>query len=81
MEPELEVGPTLPKEHTLRIWIVVALLLVLIVSKGLFSYFVVGDLGMPDWNYGAVADIPGESPYAIYAPLPHPQHVRGAKGE
>ncbi|MFZ0614617.1 MAG: hypothetical protein WAM73_20395 [Desulfobacterales bacterium] len=81
MEPELEIEPVLPKEHTLGIWIVIALLLALILGKGLFSYYVVGDLGMPEWNYGAVKDVPGESPYAIYAPLPHPQHVRGAKGE
>ncbi len=81
MEPELEIEPVLPKEHTLGIWIVIALLLVLILGKGLFSFFVVGDLGMPDWNYGAVADIPGESPYAVYKPVPFPQHVRGAQGE
>jgi hypothetical protein len=81
MEEKIEIEPALPKEHTLGIWIVVAFLLALIVGKGLFSYYVVGNLGMPDWNYGTVQDVPGESPYAIYQPLPHPQHVRGDKGE
>lgn len=81
MEEKIEVEPVLPKEHTLGIWIVIALLLVLIVGKGLFAYYVVGSLGMPDWNYGTVQDVPGESPYAIYQALPYPQHVSGDKGE
>jgi hypothetical protein len=81
MEEKLAMKPVLPKEHTLGIWIVVALLLALIVGKGLFSYYAVGNLGMPDWNYGALQDVPGESPYAVYQPLPHPQHVMGDEGE
>lgn len=62
-------------------WIVVGLLVLLILFKGALSYFVVGDLGQPTWAYRPVPDVPGESPYAIYSALPHPQHVMGDKGE
>ena len=62
-------------------WIIIFMLLAWILAKGLFSFFVVGDLGQPTWNYRPIKDVPGESPYAMYAPEPYPQHIRGAKGE
>ena len=49
--------------------------------QGLLAYPVIGDLGMPDWDYRPVADVYGESPYAKYPPPPHPQHVLGPQGE
>ncbi|MDJ0781440.1 MAG: hypothetical protein QNJ22_05680 [Desulfosarcinaceae bacterium] len=73
-----------PSEHSdsaLLTWFVVLLLLGVILAKGFLSFYVVGDLGQPDWDYRPVADLPGESPYAMYPPLPYPQHVRGAEGE
>jgi hypothetical protein len=69
------------KGSTLATWVIIGLLLVWILGKGIFSFFVVGDLGMPTWNYRPVKDVPGESPYAVYQVQPYPQHVRGAKGE
>ena len=66
---------------TVITWITLALLLAWILGKGLFSFFVVGDLGQPTWSYRPVKDVPGESPYAVYQLVPHPQHVKGAKGE
>ena len=69
------------KGSTLAAWVIIGLLLVWILGKGIFSFFVVGDLGMPTWNYRPVKDVPGESPYAVYQVQPYPQHVRGAKGE
>jgi len=69
------------KESIVRTWLVVFGLLALILGKGFFSFFVVSDLGPPDWDYRPVLDVPAESPYAVYQKLPHPQHVRGAKGE
>jgi hypothetical protein len=69
------------KQSARTTWIVIIGLLILILAKGMFTYFVVGDLGQPTWDYRPVADVPGESPYAVYPPLPHPQHVRGDKGE
>ncbi|NLI81322.1 MAG: hypothetical protein GX443_06490 [Deltaproteobacteria bacterium] len=62
-------------------WLVIVALLILILVKGMFTYVFVGDPGQPTWDYRPARDVPGESPYAIYAPLPHPQHVKGDKGE
>ena len=64
-----------------RTWIIVMLLVLLVLAQGAFSFLVVGDLGQPDWEYRPVRDVPGESPYAIYEPLPYPQHIKGQKGE
>ena len=62
-------------------WLIVILLVLLVLAQGAFSFLVVGDRGQPDWDYRPVKDVPGESPYAIYEPLPYPQHIRGQKGE
>ena len=69
------------KESTWITWIAIVLLLAWILGKGFFSFFVVGDLGQPTWNYRPIKDVPGESPYAVYQVQPYPQHVKGAKGE
>ncbi|MBW1840637.1 MAG: hypothetical protein JRF27_01355 [Deltaproteobacteria bacterium] len=69
------------KESFFFTWIVIILLLVWILAKGFFSFFVVGDMGQPTWAYRPVKDVPGESPYAIYRLVPHPQHVKGVEGE
>ena len=70
-------------EHAsaLKSWLVIFSLLALILGKGFFAFFVVSDLGQPDWDYRPILDVPAESPYATYRLLPHPQHVRGARGE
>jgi hypothetical protein len=73
--------PSNEKESSLITWVIIVLLLAWILGKGFFSFFVVGDMGQPTWNYRPIKDVPGESPYAIYKVLPHPQHVKGAKGE
>lgn len=64
-----------------RSWIIIVLLVLLVLAKGLYAFGVIGDFGMPSWNYGAVEDVPAQSPYAEYELLPHPQHVRGARGK
>ena len=69
------------KESTWITWVVIALLLAWILGKGFFSFFVVGDLGQPTWNYRPIKDVPGESPYAVYQVQPFSQHVKGTKGE
>lgn len=70
-------------EHKAKIpdWLIIFLLLALILGKGFFSYYVVGDMGQPTWDYRPVPDVPGESPYAIYEELPYPQHIKGSRGE
>lgn len=73
--------PSDHKESSFASWIIIFLLLAWILGKGFFSFFVVGDLGQPSWDYRPIKDVPGESPYAVYELLPYPQHVKGAKGE
>jgi len=68
-------------ESSFRSWVIVALLVLLILAKGLYAFSVVSDLGQPTWRYGTVKDVPGGSPYAVYELMPYPQHVKGAKGE
>lgn len=72
---------TAPKESSFTTWVVIFLLFALILVKGLFAFSLVGDLGQPTWDYRPIKDVPAESPYAIYEPLPYPQHIRGQKGE
>lgn len=68
-------------ESVVRTWIWLAVMVTIILFKGLFAFFVVSDLGQPTWRFGTVKDVPASSPYAIYPLLPNAQHVRGAKGE
>ncbi len=65
----------------LKSWVLIGLMVLLILFKGGLSYFVIGDLGQPDWDYRPVKDIPAESPYGMYDLLPYQQHVLGEKGE
>jgi len=64
-----------------RSWRNIFLMVLLILAVGFYAFAVIGDRGMPVWDYGAVKDVPAQSPYADYKLLPHPQHIRGAKGE
>jgi hypothetical protein len=75
------MAETSHQETERRTWLWVAVMLVIILSKGFFAFFVVSDRGQPSWDYRPVSDVPAASPYANYPPLPHPQHVRGAQGE
>ena len=70
-----------PKESVLYTWLVIWLLVLIILLQGQFAFKMVGDPGQPTWDYRAVKDVPGQSPYAIYQLLPAPQHVRGKNGE
>jgi hypothetical protein len=62
-------------------WLLVAALVGIVFFQGWLAYTVIGDLGQPDWDYRPIPDVYGESPYAMYPPLPFPQHVAGAQGE
>jgi hypothetical protein len=63
-------------------WLIVIGLALAVSIYGVFMYFAVGDKGPPDWDFGIVEDIPGQSIYstnpAIPGPagIPQPQHVR-----
>ncbi len=69
------------QESSFKTWIMIVLMMFIILLQGFFSFFVVGDLGQPGWDFRPVKDVPGQSPYAVYQLLSHPQHIRGARGE
>jgi hypothetical protein len=71
-------------EHQLsafKTWSLVLAMVGIVLFQGWLAYTVIGDLGMPDWDYRPVPDVYGESPYAMYPPVPYPQHVRGPQGQ
>ena len=66
---------------SLRSWLYVSALAFMFLLYGLFMFFMIGDKGPPEWNFGTVEDIPGESVYSTNEPItggaaaPDPQHV------
>ena len=64
-----------------KTWLIICLLVLLVLVQGGLAYLIVGNQGQPDWDYRPIKDVPGESPYAIYERLPHPQHVKGRPGK
>lgn len=61
-------------------WIIVCAMAFLFILYGFFAFFIVGDKGPPDWDYGSARDVPAESvestyPYRGRIPEPEPQHV------
>jgi hypothetical protein len=81
MKPPTDVEHGHHEASIVKTWVIILLLVVFIFFKGGLAYFVIGDLGQPDWDYRPIPDVPGESEYANYPSVPFPQHVRGAKGE
>jgi hypothetical protein len=69
------------KESVFATWVLIILVTVWFLFFSLFTYLIVGDKGQPTWNLGAVNDVPATSPYAVYTKVPHPQHIRGKKGD
>jgi len=69
------------EESVVATWVFIFILALAFATTSYLAYTVIGDAGQPGWRYGTVRDVPAESPYAIYQKLPHPQHVRGTKGE
>ncbi len=51
--------------ETIRTWLILFLIVLGILSYGIVTYVTVGDEGPPGWRYGAVKDVPGESPFAM----------------
>ena len=77
---------THPEHSTsaVKTWLIVIALVAIVVFQGVLSFFVVGDLGMPDWDYRPIKDVPGESAYTLTHPyhlLPYPQHVVAEQGK
>lgn len=70
-------------EHSIsraRTWLLVAAMLGIVFFQGWLAYTLIGDRGMPGWDYRPITDVYGESIYAMYPPVPYPQHVRGPQG-
>ena len=65
----------------IKTWGLVLAMVGIVLFQGWLAYTVIGDLGQPDWDYRPIPDVYGESPYAIYPPVPYPQHVRGPQGQ
>jgi len=65
----------------LRGWLIVCGIAIAFVLYGFLAFFAIGDKGPPDWDYGSLPDVPGESTYSTYpfresgALQPEPQHV------
>ena len=67
-----------------KTWLLVFLCVAIVVFQGWLAYTVIGDLGQPDWDYRPIADVPGESAFAVYDPyypLPYAQHVLKEQGQ
>ncbi len=72
------------RNQTMRDWVIVLAIALLLVFWGLLIYFAVGEKGPHPWDFSVVEDIPGESPYSTYQPnqvsgsaAPEGQHVLG----
>jgi len=52
------------ENSTLKDWLVPIAIAVLFLLWGLVIFFMVGNKGQPPWDFGAVEDIPGQSPYS-----------------
>ena len=48
----------------IKTWLIVFLMVLGILGYGIVVYVAIGDRGPPDWNYGAISDVPGESPFS-----------------
>lgn len=69
---------------TVKTWTIVMLMVGWVFFKGWLAFFVIGDLGQPDWDYRPIKDVPSESAYAVkkpYHPMPFAQHVLDEQGK
>ncbi len=73
--------PTPHEESAAKTWLGIFFCVLIILAQGAFAFYIVGDRGQPGWDYRPVADVPGQSPFAVYELLPHPQHIRGLEGD
>ncbi len=70
------------RRAALRGWLIVCAIAVAFVLYGFFAFHFIGDKGPPDWDAGAVQDVPGASmhssaPFDEGSARPEPQHVSG----
>jgi hypothetical protein len=70
------------RKETLRSWVIIWAIAILLAAWGVFIYFAVGEKGPKSWDFSVVEDIPGESAYSTHQPgssssAPESQHVSG----
>ena len=53
-------------------WIIVFAIAALFVAYGFLAFFIIGDKGPPDWDYGSIRDVPAQSVYSTY---PYSEHA------
>lgn len=60
-------------------WMIILGLVLIVAFQGWLCIRLIGDRGMPDWDYRPIQDVPGESAYTLtapYQPRPTQQHVQ-----
>jgi hypothetical protein len=67
-------------QSVFRTWMLIIGFALWFLAYSALAYFAIGDKGPPNWDLVTVSDTPASSPYAVYQPLPYPQHVRGERG-
>ena len=55
---------TREKFEKIKTWLIVLLMVFGILTYGIVTYMTIGDKGPPGWRYGAIRDVPGESPFS-----------------
>lgn len=48
----------------IKSWTIIFLIIAFILIYGSIVFLTVGDKGPPEWGFGALPDVPGESPYS-----------------
>ena len=72
-----------PEQRAARSLLIVVAIALSFLAWGLLIFYSVCDKGSPAWDFGVVADIPGESVYSTHPSSggkvaePEPQHVVG----
>ncbi len=69
------------EESSLKTWAKVVGMAAAIVLWGLFLHSAIGERGQPGWDFSAVEDIPGSSPYAVHGPKESPSAVADPERE
>jgi hypothetical protein len=65
------------RAEALRTWALVVGMAASILLWGFFLFSAVGDKGPPPWDFDAIEDVPGSSPYAVHGPKESPDLGRG----
>lgn len=70
------------KKETIRSWVIIWAIAILLAAWGVFIYLTVGEKGPKSWDFSVVEDTPGGSAYSTHQPgsassAPESQHVSG----